>query len=519
MHYIGDEGFQIFTSFKLEDEDRDKLAPVLRKFDEHFLGKENVAYERYQFFTYRQSEGQSTDDYIVQLKNKARRCKLEELQDSLIVTMLTCGVRNHKVRERLLQDDNLSLDKAVELCQVMESATAHSHMMGQRTQAVPGYSSVETVYNRSKSTNNKVVKNCKKCGKNEHSINKCPAYGKICSYCKNLNHFAAVCNKKKNANVNKKKVSEVSETVHEIHPVESVKDSCFHVGSITESVMEVNADNRQWHTVLTINNKKVTVKIDTGAMVNIIPLKIFKCLGLPEHIIAKNDVTLNSYTGDKLEVLGFCNIKCENKNKLYTLKFYVVNSNTESILGLESSVMLGLIMKIDNVKCQNAQEYSDLVKEYKDLFTGTGCLGEPYHISIDENVKPVIHPTRKVALPLLDSLKESLTELEKTGIIEKVVGASDWREGKEIKCFLELGDQSDESVIQTEHSVQQDSDSEYESVSNSVDNIPLESLKNSNVKNLNCERVLKPGSEEAFVLKEKVTSHGRISRPPRRLSY
>nr|CAI5817204.1 unnamed protein product [Callosobruchus analis] len=247
LHYIGDEGFQIFTSFKLED-DRDKLAPVLRKFDEHFLGKENVAYERYQFFTYRQSEGQSTDDYIVQLKNKARRCKLEGLQDSLIVTMLTCGVRNHKVRERLLQDDNLSLDKAVELCQVMESATARSHMMGQRTQAVPGYSSVETVYNRSKSTNNK-------------------------------------------------------------------------------------------------------------------------------------------------------------------------------------------------------------------------------------------------------------------------------REGKEIKCFLELDDQSDESVIQTEHSVQQDSDSEYESVSNSVDNIPLESLKNTNVKNLTCERVLKPGSEEAFVLKEKVTSHGRISRPPRRLSY
>nr|CAI5855889.1 unnamed protein product [Callosobruchus analis] len=155
LHYIGNEGFQIFTSFKLEDEDRDKLAPVLRKFNEHFLGKENVAYERYQFFTYRQSEGQSTDDYIVQLKNKARRCKLEGLQDSLIVTMLTCGVRNHKVRERLLQDDNLSLDKAVELCEVMESATAHSHMMGQRTQAVPGYSSVETVYNRSKSTNNK----------------------------------------------------------------------------------------------------------------------------------------------------------------------------------------------------------------------------------------------------------------------------------------------------------------------------------------------------------------------------
>nr|CAI5825054.1 unnamed protein product [Callosobruchus analis] len=41
LRYIGDEGFQIFTSFKLDDGDRDKLAPVLRKFAKHFLGNEN----------------------------------------------------------------------------------------------------------------------------------------------------------------------------------------------------------------------------------------------------------------------------------------------------------------------------------------------------------------------------------------------------------------------------------------------------------------------------------------------
>ncbi|VEN49188.1 unnamed protein product, partial [Callosobruchus maculatus] len=138
LHYIGDEGFKIFTSFKLEEEDKYKLAPVLSKFEEHFLGKENVAYERYQFFTYRQLDGQTTEDFIVQLKNKASRCKLESLQDSLVVTMLTCGIRNQNIRERLLQEDNITLDKAVELCQVVEAAKAQSHIMGQRSQ--PGSS-------------------------------------------------------------------------------------------------------------------------------------------------------------------------------------------------------------------------------------------------------------------------------------------------------------------------------------------------------------------------------------------
>lgn len=58
---------------------------------------------------------------------------------------------------------------------------------------------------------------------------------------------------------------------------------------------------------------------------------------------------LHSYTGDKLNVLGSCVIICV-KNNVYNLNFYVVNSNTESILSLETCINLNLIMKTDSVQ-------------------------------------------------------------------------------------------------------------------------------------------------------------------------
>lgn len=71
--------------------------------------------------------------------------------------------------------------------------------------------------------------------------------------------------------------------------------------------------------------------------------------------------------------------------------------------------------------------YGSIVEEFSDVFSGIGCIdSEPYHITLEEGAKPVIHATRKVALPLHKDLKENLDELEKSKIIEKVNGPSDW---------------------------------------------------------------------------------------------
>ncbi|KAK9679093.1 hypothetical protein QE152_g40302 [Popillia japonica] len=365
---------------KLEGQ-QNKLRDLLQKFEEHFIGKENVAYERYKFFTYRQEEGESLEDFIIELKKKASRCKLEGLQDSfkleglqdsLIVTMITCGIRNEAIRQRLLENDTLTLEKAVELCQVIESAKIRSQAMEQgstrkaeidivhkktghnstkhiikncskcaakvRSQAMGQGSTrkaeIDIVHKKTghNSTKN-IIKNCSKCGKKEHDINKCPAFGKICHYCKIQNHFATVCFKKKKATTSEKnkKITEVKEAV-----VDNNTDSFYsflYVGSVTDK--NVISNNDQWWTHLEINNQIVRLKIDTGAMVNILPIKTFKSLGLSENVLCKSNIlpiktfkslglsenvlcksnmNIHSYTGDRLKVLGNSSIECMRNN-------------------------------------------------------------------------------------------------------------------------------------------------------------------------------------------------------------
>jgi len=57
------------------------------------------------------------------------KCKLEELQDSLVKTIITCGVNNSTIREQLLEKDKLTLDKAIEQYFIIETARERSDAM------------------------------------------------------------------------------------------------------------------------------------------------------------------------------------------------------------------------------------------------------------------------------------------------------------------------------------------------------------------------------------------------------
>lgn len=124
-------------------------------------------------------------------------------------------------------------------------------------------------------------------------------------------------------------------------------------------------------------------------MANVLPIGIFELLGFNKNLISPTRVKLQSYTGGSLKVIGKCLISCQKY-------FFVVNSNTQAILGLNSCIKLNLIKKIESVK---SVDYSELIEEYKELFTGIGCINSTYHIDIKENAEPVAHPTRRVALP------------------------------------------------------------------------------------------------------------------------
>ena len=196
--------------------------------------------------------------------------------------------------------------------------------------------------------------------------------------------------------------------------------------------LEIDSINKvHWLTNIYIKNKNIEFKIDTGAETNIISIKTFNDLGLSQNLIIKTNTKLTSYTGDNLKIIGKCNLLCYKNNNKYNIDFYITEDYKQSILGLESCIILNLIKKIDaikesNVSFENNDKYKKLVSNNTDLFKGIGCLNKPYHIVLKENIQPIIVPTRKVSIPIHKELKATLDQLIKDKIIEKVEGYSEW---------------------------------------------------------------------------------------------
>lgn len=66
------------------------------------------------------------------------------------------------------------------------------------------------------------------------------------------------------------------------------------------------------------------------------------------------------------------------------------------------------------------------MKNYPDLFKGTGCFEKEYDILLKENAKPIARAPRRVPHAIKDKLKKKLDELCARKIIEKADGFNEW---------------------------------------------------------------------------------------------
>ena len=102
------------------DTDQNKIQPVLQKFTAYCQPLKNVRFERYKFYSRMQESGESYDHYQTALQQLVERCEFESINPNQILRdKLVFEIRDSKVRERLLHEKNLSLEKTDEIC--------HSH--------------------------------------------------------------------------------------------------------------------------------------------------------------------------------------------------------------------------------------------------------------------------------------------------------------------------------------------------------------------------------------------------------
>ena len=167
---------------------------------------------------------------------------------------------------------------------------------------------------------------------------------------------------------------------------------------------------------LQLQGTPVKLKIDTGSQANILPQEVFQNLKRKPKL-TQTPTKLTSYTGDVLPIIGQCTLTCEGKD----LEFFVVRTSQCPILCFKASQELGLIKVVLNIN-----KADSLVKQFKDVFEGLGCLKTPYCIRIDLAVRPTICPPRNQPVALKSQIKEELDRMEQMKVIKKVEEPTDW---------------------------------------------------------------------------------------------
>ena len=121
LHVAGEDVLEIYNTFAWEnDGDNKKLDKIMEKLEAYCNPKKNITWERHVFNTRNQQPDETIDQYVTDLKTKARSCEFGPLTDSLIKDHIVCGIRDDQTRSRLLKEPDLTLDKALQICRQMK---------------------------------------------------------------------------------------------------------------------------------------------------------------------------------------------------------------------------------------------------------------------------------------------------------------------------------------------------------------------------------------------------------------
>lgn len=427
VYTMGEKADDIFASFKLSEKKAVEYKAVVEKFTAHFIPKINVIFERSKFNMRVQEEGESVEEYITALHKLAETCDYEKfgvgMQDELIRDRLVIGLLDKKVNQKLQLEDNLTLERAIQVARQCEDIRnqqnlkpAVARVQFQRHQPAK-QRLTEHSNQRGDSSGNHETRQfkCYFCGGSTyHRRSQCPASKSKCTQCSRVGHWGNVCKQKKiNAVVESNTADKDDENEN------GSSDDTFFINSVDKITQETS-----WIRSIKINNRNpVKFKIDTGADVTVLPPEIAASFD-----IRPSKATLFGPNNTRMDVLGDFDAMLSYKNQSSIQRIYVVRNLQQPLLGRPAINALQIIKCINETIMQ--ADLSSDIRPYTDfpkLWSGLGIIPGEYKITLDKKHIPyAITAPRKIPIPLRKKVEEELNRMLRLGIIHAVEKPTDW---------------------------------------------------------------------------------------------
>ena len=461
-HYIklsaGSQGKDLWDSWQLTVAQRSDPDVIFKKFADHLVGTQNKWVMRLEFAAMSQSETESIEDYICRLKAKSNKCSFSVgTKDEHIIFQLIKGIKWSDARRKLISKGNeLTLNDATELAKNYQATLNNTSVFENNT-------SVNSV--RQKQDKTPQRKSCWYCG-TFHPPRKCPAYGKECNKCGQMNHFEKVCKDRKGqlkSQQDKQGRNYRKTNVHANEVTEESKEICFDnspldCGSIefdetnVAAILNSKGERQLIMAKLDIQPpniaRRVTLKVkaDTGSNGNILPMRCLRQMypnadNVFADILRPTCATLTAVNGTKIHTYGTIEVPTSlDRSPVIKLLFYVCDTDGPAILSCDACEKLGIIVVKESKSISSIKETAGtpgpipipdvhtMNKLYPKCFGELGEMKGEYHIELKPDYCPVIVPPRKYPIQLKDEIIKKIAELERIGVVMKCPEdeTSDW---------------------------------------------------------------------------------------------
>ncbi|GFT19216.1 uncharacterized protein K02A2.6 [Trichonephila clavipes] len=378
------------------DQTLDKLKDALKK---HLTPKPLIIPSRHKLLNRKQTEGEGISTYIAELRALAMNCDYDkDMLNIMLRDVFVSGLRDKMILDRLFEEDNINLEKTLNIALAMEKAFRGANdIMGRAINSMQTFKKhMDKKSNFTKSRKKTLY--CSRCTGTNHAKENCRFLSSKCNFCGKIGHIKQACFASKKANAKSVKQKQVTL----LNEVEDRNRIPLYELKIQDYILHEEEPKRPPIMInLKIENKSCSMELDTGGAVSVMSIGNFRKISNKQ--IKPTNIVFKTYKGDSIIPLGYVTVRVQYKNQKVNLNLYIVKENLDTILGREWLYKIHLDWPaIKAFRAKTEQNLNNLLREYKDIFDDK--LGEINNyeakLKLRHGVKPIFCRVRTVPFAL-----------------------------------------------------------------------------------------------------------------------
>jgi hypothetical protein len=398
----------------------DKLAELYKE------SKVSVHVHRNVFNTRFQGPDESFADFYTDLCRTADLCKWTA-RDENLVSRVIAGMKSDRVKQQLLAEEESKL--SLEYVKSRNFAEEQAESSAKRLSAVGG-GEVNRVGafkkpHRGPTSDRQKTSPCFVCGQKGHWRNECKYKNPQCYKCKKNGHIAPACKEKK-GNEYKKKEGKTNFVKNQEYDEEEEENAINYLLKMSDVESHVPAKQMN----INLNGQPLKMEIDSGASFSLIGYDTYKKYFPEGSELLSTSVKMQAWGQAKyLKPLGAVpvSLRLEGDAAPRKLRLLVMRTSGPALVGRNWFEALDIDVSTPKVRLNRVAAVPAGFEEFAEVFEDKlGCFnGEPIHLEMKENFRPVQRPPRSVPFALREAAGKALDKLVKAGVLEPV-DASDW---------------------------------------------------------------------------------------------